>query len=68
MDHPAVLVVRGKLEQCKGYWPEVAKLSGLSRSWLAQFVAGAIKNPGVQSLQDANDAADHVINHVMEKK
>lgn len=35
---------------------EIAKLSGLSRSWLNQFARGAINNPTINSLQAVMDA------------
>jgi len=52
-----VLSARRDLERCED-WDEVAKVSGMSRSWLNQFGRGEIKNPTINSLQSIMDAVD----------
>ena len=49
------LSVRRDLARCEDL-DEIAKLSGLSRSWLNQFARGVIKNPTINSLQSVMDA------------
>ena len=60
-EHPFVAEVRAKLEHCRGNWPEVVEKSGVSHSWISQFVRRIITNPTIQNLQQINRACDEIM-------
>lgn len=45
------VTVRHLLQSKRGEWQAVASLSGVSHSWISQFVRGHIPNPGYRTLQ-----------------
>jgi hypothetical protein len=59
--HPFVRQVRRKLERCRGDWPQVVEKSGVSHSWISQFVRQIITNPTIHNLQVINRACDEVL-------
>lgn len=60
-EHPDVTAARIWLNQCKGYWPEIARESGVSYSWLQKFSGGQITNPTIDTLQAVKDACKRVM-------
>lgn len=45
------IAIRAQLEQRRGEWPEIAKRSGVSHSWLSKFTNHRIPNPGLRTLE-----------------
>jgi transcriptional regulator with XRE-family HTH domain len=60
-EHPFVTEVRAKLGHCRGFWPQVAEKSGVSKSWIVQFARQTITNPTIGTLQLINRACDEVM-------
>lgn len=51
MDTDLDTQVRELLEKRRGDWPTIATASGVSYSWLSQFVRAKIPNPGYVTLK-----------------
>lgn len=50
MSTPLDVEVREALERKRGVWKQVAADTGVSYSWISQFVRGKIPNPGYVTL------------------
>jgi len=50
------VIVRDMLEARRGHWLQVAKKSGVSRSWFTQFMNGKFPNPGIDTLRKIYEA------------
>jgi hypothetical protein len=61
MEHPYVAIVRTKVTNCTGYFNEIVKRSGVSKSWLVKFKAGQLPNPGIETLTAVDSACDIVL-------
>jgi|SRR6267154_852280 len=59
--YPLTAAVRGKLEETRRFWPHVQRKAGVSRSWITQFMAGKLPNPGVDTLHRLSTACDKVL-------
>jgi transcriptional regulator with XRE-family HTH domain len=62
-EHPLTADTRAKLrgEEMTGFLMHVARKSGVSRSWITQFMRGDVRNPRVDTLQRVSDACDEVL-------
>lgn len=52
--------IRDRLNACKGNFPGIAAMSGLSYSWLCKFAAGVQTNPTFASLEKLERALDEL--------
>lgn len=50
MDKPLDIAVREMLDANRGDWGRIAEASGISHSWISQFVRDKIPNPGFATL------------------
>lgn len=55
MSTPLDIEVREALERKRGEWKRVAADTGVSYSWISQFVRGKIPNPGFATLTCLRD-------------
>lgn len=55
MSIPLDVEVRAALERKRGVWKQVAADTGVSYSWISQFVRGKIPNPGYATLVRLRD-------------
>lgn len=55
MSKPLDVEVRAALERKRGAWKRVAADTGVSYSWISQFVRGKIPNPGYATLVRLRD-------------
>ncbi len=51
MDTSLDIKVRAALEARRGEWRQIAAASGVSYSWISQFMRDKIDNPGLQTLR-----------------
>jgi transcriptional regulator with XRE-family HTH domain len=54
-DAVSISEVKDLLNRCRGEWPSIAYLSGVSQSWISKFVNGKIDNPGHATLCRVRD-------------
>ena len=52
----------------KGQYPELAKLSGLSMSWIMKFTAGERNDPKLSTVESLNNALTKLENRQRTKK
>ncbi len=55
MNTPLDVEVRAALERKRGVWRRVAADTGVSYSWISQFVRNKIPNPGYATLVKLRD-------------
>jgi transcriptional regulator with XRE-family HTH domain len=55
MSTPLDVEVRAALEAKRGFWKQVAADTGVSYSWISQFVRNKIPNPGYATLVRLRD-------------
>lgn len=48
--------IRRRLETRRREWGELARLADVSYSWIAKFVDGQIRNPGIRTLEQLQRA------------
>lgn len=48
---------RKRLQACKGHYPEIARDSGRSYSWVLKFADGTIKDPGNDCIESLAKSA-----------
>lgn len=52
--------VAARLQRVKGSWSVVAEQSGVSYSWISQYMRGLIHNAGVDTLRKVRAALEHI--------
>ena len=59
-----VTVIRTRLQDRRGQWPDIARAAGLSYWWVMKVGQGTIKEPGIRKVEklvaelDARDARE----------